>query len=100
METTARSRAHVALNLNRQDIDELVKGCRWVIEYRSKRTDVHADYVRSLRAFTEAQELARSLGMDGHPLLAPIEPLPIWNDDYRWADVLARTESPKLAKAA
>jgi hypothetical protein len=94
-----RDMAAMALRLNRQIIDEDVRGCRWVVEYRSKRTDVHADYLRTLRLLTEAQALADKLGMQDCPLAHPIPPLEIWRDDFRWDDVLART-NPPFATAA
>lgn len=93
-----RDLAAMALRINRQDITPLVEGCRWVTERGKNRPDVFAEYLRILRSLTEAQELALGLGMDECPLAAPLAPLPIWNDDYRWGDVLARTNC--LARAA
>lgn len=91
--------AAMALRINRQDIDELVRNCRWLVEYRKERPDVVADYLRTLRAFTEAQARADELGMHECSLSAPIVPLPIWNNEYRWEDVLERV-CPKMARAA
>ena len=88
-----------ALRIGIQDIDELVKNCRWLVKYRKDRPDVVAEYLRVLRSLTEAQEMALELGMEACPLAAPIEPLKIWNDDYRWADVLARS-ADRMAIAA
>ena len=90
----------MALRINRQDIDELVKNCRWLVEYRKDRPDVVERYLFVLRSLTEAQERALELGMDDCRLAAPLEPLPIWNDDYRWGDVLDRVGPKPLPRAA
>lgn len=89
MTSQQRDMTATALRINRQDITRLVEGCRWVIDRRKSRPDVFADYLRTLRNLTEAQERAAELGMERGPLAAPMMPLPIWNDDYRWGDVLA-----------
>ncbi len=90
MTSQQRDMTATALRLCRQDITRLVEGCRWVAERHKNRPDVIADYLRTLRSLTEAQERAAELGMDGGPLAELLPPLPIRNDDYRWADVLAR----------
>lgn len=90
----------MALRINRQDIDELVRNCRWLVEYRKDRPDVFAEYLRVLRSLTEAQERALDLGMDDCSLAAPIEPLPIWRDDYQWPALLDRLAVPGLKRAA
>ena len=95
-----RDMTALALRINRQDIDELVRNCRWLVEYQKDRPDVFAEYLRVLRSFTEAQERALELGMETCPLAAPIEPLKIWNDDYRWGDVLARMAIAAESKLA
>lgn len=93
-----------ALRINRQDIDELIRGCRNVIEYRrpaAKWNHVFAEYLRVLRSLTEAQEMALALGMDECPLAAPIEPLGIWRDDFQWPALLERVAvQPALRRAA
>lgn len=90
-----------ALRINRQDIDELVRGCRNVVECRrpaEKWNDVFSEYLRVLRSLTEAQERALALGMQECPLAAPVEPLPIWRDEYQWAAVLERVaQMPRAA---
>lgn len=93
-----RDMTAMALRINRQDITRLVEGCCWVAERRKSRPDVIADYLRALRLLTEAQERAVELGMERGPLAELLPPMPIWNDDYRWADVLARKDC--LARAA
>lgn len=85
-----RDMTAMALRLNRQDIDQLVRGCRNVIEYRRNRPDVFVEYLRTLRLLTEAQERAVELGMGDGPLAQPIAPLPIWHDDYQWPVALKR----------
>lgn len=90
--------AAMALRIGRQDIDELVRNCRWVSERKKGRPDVYERYLHVLRCLTEAQQLAGELGMGGEPLAQPLAPLPIWKNDYRWSDVLARTET--MARAA
>lgn len=94
-----RDRVAMTLRINRQDIAELIRSCRWVIAYRSKRTDVHADYLRTLRFLTEAQALADEIGMGDDRLALPLIPLPISNNNFHWGDVLDRV-CPQLARAA
>jgi hypothetical protein len=85
-----------ALRINRQDITELVRNCRWVVEYRKNRPDVVAEYLRVLRSLSEAQERASALGMGECRLAAPLAPLPIRRDEYHWAELLERF-APKPA---
>jgi len=100
MSTLERQRdlAAMALRIGRQDIDELVRNCRWVLERKKDRPDVYERYLYVLRCLTEAQQLAGEIGMDGERLAQPLPPLEIWKNDYRWGDVLARTNC--LARAA
>jgi hypothetical protein len=99
-----RDMTAMALRLNRQDIDELVRGCRNVVEYRrpaEKWNYVFAEYIRVLRSLTEAQERAAELGMGDGPLAQPIAPLPIWNDDFQWPALLERLAvQPAMKRAA
>lgn len=91
-----RDMTAMALRINIQDITPLVEGCRWLVEYRKDRPDVIAEYLRVLRSLTEAQAKAVEFGMGDGPLAQPIAPLPIWNNDYRWSEVLPK-QMPRAA---
>lgn len=96
-----RDMTAMSLRINRQDIDGLVRNCRWLVEYRKDRADVVAEYLRVLRSLTEAQAKAVDLGMGDGPLAQPIAPLPIWNDDFQWPALLERLAvQPALRRAA
>lgn len=83
-----------------RDLPEMIRGCRNVVEYRRPaRWDfAFRDYLACVRRYSEMCDEAEEKGFAGS-LTRALEPLPIWNDDYRWADVLERV-CPKLARAA
>jgi hypothetical protein len=93
-----RDMLNTALRINAQELPELIRGCRWVIARGKNRPDVFADYLRVLRMFNEQCERAEAMGLDGK-LTEALGPLPIWNDEYRWEDVLGRV-APVMARAA
>jgi hypothetical protein len=96
-----RDMTAMALRINRQDIDELVRNCRWLVEYRKDRPDVVAEYLATLRSLTEAQERAVDLCMGDGPLAQPIAPLGIWNNDFQWPALLERLAvQPAMKRAA
>jgi hypothetical protein len=95
-----RDTLYTALRINRQDLPEMIRGCRWVIARGKNRPDVFADYLRVLRMFNEQCERAEAMGIGGK-LTEALAPLPIWNDEYRWEDVLERVCPPlSIARAA
>lgn len=95
-----QDRVEYVLRVCRQELPELIRGCRNVVEYRraARWNFAFRDYLASVRRYSEMCAEAAEKGFSGS-LTSDLEPLPIWNEDYRWDAVLERV-CPKLARAA
>lgn len=96
-----QDRVEHVLRCCRRDLPEMIRGCRNVVEYaRPARWNfAFTDYLNCVRRYSEMCAEANELGFAGS-LTTDLEPLKIWNDDYRWGDVLARVGGRELARAA
>jgi hypothetical protein len=96
-----QDRVQYVLRAAAQELPELIRGCRNVVEYRrSAKWDwVFRDYLACVRRYSDMCAEAEEHGFAGGKLTEALAPLPIWNDDYRWDDVLDRV-GPALARAA